>query len=417
MWYATYMFTSDFFAGNRERLCQLFTGTAPIVITAHGSLQRGSDEAYPFQQDTNFWYLTGINDPDVILVLDKGREYLIVPAISDVQEIFDGGVDTDELSRISGIKTIYQAKEGWKQLESRIKRVQHVATLAPPAPYIDVWGMYTNPSRANLAKRLKAINEDIELLDLRTHLGRMRMVKQPVEIEALQQAIDITIDTLKEVTKPAKLSKYSYEYELEADITQGFRKRGAGGLAGHAFTPIVASGKRACTMHNVENNGALASDQLIVLDVGADYNQYSADITRTVVSGEPSRRQRAIHEAVLAVQEYGFSLLKPGVLLRDFEEQIVAYMGEKLRELGLIKTVDEENVRKYFPHATSHFLGLNTHDAGDYQRPLELGVVITVEPGIYVPEEGIGVRIEDDVVITEDGIRILTDRLPRKLAS
>lgn len=409
------MFTSDFFAGNRERLRQLFTGTAPIVITAHGSLQRGSDEAYPFQQDANFWYLTGINEPDVILVMDKGKEYLITPAMSDVQQIFDGGLNATDLTRISGIATVYQEKEGWKHLESRIKRVQHVATLAPPAPYIDVWGMYTNPARATLVKRLRGVNGELELLDLRQHLSRMRMVKQEQEITALQQAIDITIDTLKDVTKPTKLAKYAYEYELEADITQGFRKRGASGLAGHAFTPIVASGKRACTMHNVSNNGELASDQLIVIDVGADFNQYSADITRTVISGEPTRRQRAVHEAVLAVQEYGFSLLKPGVLMQEFEEKIVTYMGEKLRELGLIKTITEESVRTYFPHATSHFLGLNTHDAGDYQRPLEPGVVLTVEPGIYIPEEGIGIRIEDDVLITNDGIKILTDRLPRTL--
>ena len=138
-------------------------------------------------------------------------------------------------------------------------------------------------------------------------------------------------------------------------------------------------------------------------------------MSRTVMSGEPSRRQRAVYEAVLAVQEYGFSLLKPGVIFREFEEQIVAFMGEKLRELGLIKTITDENVRKYFPHATSHYLGLNTHDVGDYDRPLEPGVVMTVEPGIYIPEEGIGIRIEDDVLITESGIKNLTERLPRNM--
>ncbi|MGF7229445.1 MAG: aminopeptidase P N-terminal domain-containing protein [Candidatus Saccharibacteria bacterium] len=409
------MFTSDFFAGNRERLRQLFTGTAPIVITAHGSLQRGSDEAYPFQQDTNFWYLTGLNDPDLILVMDKGREYIITPQLSRVQEIFDGSTDVNEMTRISGIATIYPEKEGLKQLEARIKRVQHVATLAAPAPYIDVWGMYTNPARAGLAKRLRAINAEIELLDLRPHLSRMRMIKQEPELAALQQAIDITIDTLKEVTKPKQLAKYAYEYELEADITRGFRSRGAGGLNGHAFTPIVAGGPRACTMHHVQNDGALASDELIVLDVGADFGQYSADITRTVIAGEPTRRQRAVHEAVLSVQQFGFSLLKPGVVFEEYEQQIVKYMGEKLRELGLIKSITDESVRTYFPHATSHFLGLNTHDAGDYERSLEPGVVMTVEPGIYIPEEGIGIRIEDDVLITATGITILTNRLPRNL--
>lgn len=410
------MFTSDFFAGNRERLRNLFTGTAPIVITAHGSLQRASDEAYPFQQDANFWYLTGLKEPDYILVLDKQKEYLIAPELSQVQETFDGTTSADEITRISGITDIASHKDGWRRLETRLKKVQNVATLAAPAPYIDVWGLYTNPARAVLTQRLRDIHANIELLDLRSHLARMRMIKQPQELEALQRAIDITIETLTEVTRPAHLAKYAYEYEIEADITRGFRRRGATGLAGHAFTPIVAGGPRACTMHHVANDGALASDELIVLDVGADFGQYSADITRTVMSGTPSRRQRAVHEAVLAVQEHAFSLLKPGILLREYEEAVVAYMGEKLRELGLIKSITEESVRQFFPHATSHFLGINTHDAGDYDRPLEPGIVMTVEPGIYIPDEGIGVRIEDDVLITEDGIRILTDKLPRQLA-
>lgn len=409
------MFTSDFFAGNRERLRQLFTGTAPIVLTANGSLQRASDEAYPFQQDANFWYLTGINEPGYILVIDKDKEYLIAPERSHVQETFDGAISTEDVAQRSGIATIVSYKEGWHRLENRLRKVQHVATLAAPASYIDVWGMHTNPARAVLVKQLRAINADVELLDLRTHLARMRMIKQPQELAALQQAIDITIDTLKEVTRPSHLAKYAYEYEIEADITRGFRRRGATGLAGHAFTPIVAGGKRACTMHHVANDGALASDELIVLDVGADFSQYSADITRTVISGTPTRRQRTVHEAVLAVQEHAFSLLKPGVMLREYEEAVVAFMGEKLRELGLIKSITEESVREFFPHATSHFLGLNTHDAGDYDRPLEAGVVMTVEPGIYIQDEGIGVRIEDDILITEDGIRILTDRLPRHL--
>lgn len=409
------MFDSSFFAGNRERLRQLFTGTAPIVMTANGLVQRGSDEAYPFQQDTHFWYLTGISEPDVVLVMDKGKEFLIVPGRSDAREAFDGALDFTELSRRSGITTILSEKEGWKQLDGRIKRVQHVATLAAAPQYIESWGLYTNPARQTLIKRLKEVNPSIELLDLRMHIARMRMVKQQVELEALQKAIDITIDTIKDVTKPKQLSRYAYEYELEADITQGFRKRGATGLLGHAFTPIVASGQHACTMHHVNNDGQLASDELIILDVGASFEGYSADISRTVMSGEPSRRQRAVYEAVLAVQEYGFSLLKPGVIFREFEEQIVAFMGEKLRELGLIKTITDENVRKYFPHATSHYLGLNTHDVGDYDRPLELGVVMTVEPGIYIPEEGIGIRIEDDVLITESGIKNLTERLPRNM--
>ncbi len=406
-------FGSDFFVANRERLRQLFTGTAPIVITANGLLQRSSDGVYPFHQDRSFWYLTGVNEPDVVLVMDKSKEYLIVPARESVREAFDGAVDAQGLSRVSGVQTILGDKEGWKQLEARLKKVQHVATLAANPPYIDSWGIYSNPARAALAKRLKEVNSALELLDLRQHLAKMRIVKQPQEIAAIQAAIDITIDTLKDVTRVATLAKYAFEYEIEADITRGFRKRGA---SGHAFEPIVAGGKRACTLHNVANNHALASDELVVLDIGASVQNYAADITRTVsLNGKPSHRQEQIYAAVAEVQDYALGLLKPGVILKEYEKQVEQFMGEKLRELGLIKTISKETVRQYFPHATSHFMGLDVHDVGDYEHPLEPNMVITVEPGIYVPEEGIGVRLEDDIIITQDGNEVLSKRIPREI--
>ena len=407
------MFGSDFFAGNRERLRQLFTGTAPIVITANGLLQQATSEPYRFRQDGSFWYLTGIDEPDIILVMDKGREYLIVPGREASREAFDGAIQFEELTRRSGIAEVLREKEGWKHLESRVKKVRHIATLAANPPYIEGLGMYANPSRAMLIKQLKDINSDMELLDLRQHVSRMRMVKQPAELEVLQAAIDVTLDTLKEVTRPNRLAKYAYEYEVEADITRGFRRRGADG---HAFWPIVAGGGRACTLHNINNNAALASDELLTIDVGASVGHYCADITRTIALGaRPSRRQQSVHEAVEQAQDYAYSLLKPGVMLRDYEKQMEQFVGEKLRELGLIKSIEHDQVRRYFPHATTHFLGIDVHDSGDYDHPLEPGVVITVEPGIYIPEEGIGVRIEDDVLITANGCEILSQKLPREL--
>lgn len=406
-------FDSSFFAGNRERLRQLFTGTAPIVITANGLMQRAMDDAFPFYQDRSFWYLTGVNEPGVTLVMDKGKEYLIVPQREAVREKFDGAIDLDVLRRTSGIQTIVSEKEGWKQLSVRLKKVQHVATLGANPRYIDFLGMYTNPARAELLQRIKDINPAVEPLDLRIHLSRMRMIKQPAELAAIQQAIDITLDTLKEITRPRQLAKYAHEYEIEADLTRGFRRCGADG---HAFSPIVASGERACVLHSVSNNAPLASGDLVVLDVGAQMHMYASDITRTVVLGErASRRQEQVHQAVQEAQDYACSLLRPGVLLREYEKQMETFVGEKLRELGLIKTIDHDNVRKYFPHATSHFLGLDTHDAGDYEHPLESGVVLTVEPGIYIPEESIGVRIEDDILITPEGNANLSAQLSRSL--
>jgi Xaa-Pro aminopeptidase len=380
-------------------------------------MQQASDEPYPFHQDRNFWYLTGIDEPGIVLVMDKGKEYLIVPPREVVREQFDGAIDFGDLTRISGIKTVLFEKEGWRQLEPRLKKVQHIATLGANPRFIDFLGMYTNPARADMIQRIKEVNPDIELLDLRTHLSRMRMVKQAIEIEAIQRAVDINVETIKEVTRTKQLARYAFEYEIEADITRGFRRRGASGLMGHSFAPIVASGDRTCTMHHIRNDAALVSGELLILDLGVQCGMYASDIARTfVLGGNPTRRQQAVFDAVLEAQEYAKSLLKPGVVVRQYEKQMEEFVGEKLRELGLIKTIDSEAVRRFFPHATSHFLGLDTHDAGDYDHPLEPGVVLVTEPGIYIPEESIGVRIEDDLLITAEGNEVLSHRLPRVLA-
>lgn len=406
------IFDGEFFSGNRARLKELFSGTAPIIITANGQLQRSGDTTYPFQQDSNFWYLTGIDDPDVVLVMDKGREYLIAPFRDEKRATFDGEITTQDLTRVSGIDTVFDEKEGWKQLGGRLDKVKHAATISAPPKYLSNYGFYTNPARANLIKKLKEHNNTIELLDISEHLVRLRMIKQPQELEAIRKAISITSDSLKQAVKPAKLAKYAYEYEIEAEIIRGFRKRGA---KGHAFDPIVAAGKNATTIHYLENNARLASDELVVIDIGAEYDHYAADITRTIALSAVSRRQQQIIDAVAEVQEYGFSQLRPGIIMKDFESKIEQFMGEKLRELGLIKTIDSDSVRKYYPHAVSHHLGLNVHDVADYSRPLEPNMVITVEPGIYIPEESIGVRIEDDVMITDSGIEILSRVLPTRI--
>lgn len=407
-------FTSEFFAGNRRRLRELFTGTAPIVLTANGLLQRSADEAYPFKQDASFWYLTGIDEPDVLLVMDKDKEYLIVPGRESVRVIFEGAVDEAELKRISGIDTVYDEEQGWKQLGTRLKKAKHLATLAAAPAYMQRLGMYSNPARRRLLKQVKAWNEAVELLDISQHVARLRMVKQPEEIAAIQGAIGVTAQGIKMLRRNLKRGAYGYEYELEADLFRHFRKAG---LRGHGFDPVVASGLRACTMHNNGNEGKLSSDELVLFDVGAEYDHYTADLARTVsVSGSPSRRQQAVHEAVLEVQAYAFSLLKPGVLFKEYEEAVEQFMGEKLRELGLIKTIEHDVVRKFYPHATSHFLGLNAHDAGLYDRPMEAGMVLAVEPGIYIPAESIGVRVEDDALITPEGNRVLSSHLGRELA-
>jgi Xaa-Pro aminopeptidase len=270
--------------------------------------------------------------------------------------------------------------------------------------------MFVNPARARLIKKLRAENNGLDLLDLRQHMTRLRMVKQAPEISAIQQAIDLTVKGFAQVKR--SIGSYENEYEIEARLTGLFKKNGRD----HAYQPIIAAGGNACTLHYVANSGRITPQDMVLIDVGADVNGYAADISRTyAANNEPSKRQTQVWKAVIEVQDFAMSLLKPGTLIPEYEKKVEAFMGEKLRELGLIKTIDHDTVRKYYPHATSHFLGLDVHDAADYQRALEADMILTVEPGIYIPEEQIGVRIEDDVLITDEGLRNLSEKLPREL--
>lgn len=402
-------FTSSFFAGNRRRLRES-VGGGLIVVPANGLLQRSSiDGSFLFHQDADFWYLTGIDDPDILLVMDGGKEYLIVPDRPAIREAFDGAVNHGPLSRRSGIKEVLDARSGWERLGRRLKKTGSVYTPAGHK-YTERHGIYPNPARGVLAARMRAAGDRPKFNDISLNLARLRMIKQPPELKAIQAAVDITVASIKDALKPDMRRKYGYEYELEAEITAGFRRRGADG---HSFEPIVAGGKRACTLHNVANDSRLERGELVVMDVGAEVEHYAADITRTVSLGRPTKRQREVHAAVLEVQKFALGLLKPGIKLADYEKQVREHMGEKLLGLGLIRTNTPKDVARFYPHGTSHYIGLYVHDDGDHHRPLEPGVVVSCEPGIYIPREGIGVRIEDDVLITEDGNKVLTAKLAR----
>lgn len=407
------LFSSDFFVQNRQRLRTSLADDRPVVMTANGLLQRGADSAYQFSQDANFWYLTGIEEPDVTLVMDGDREFLIAPTREATRETFDGAIDAASLAARSGITDIQDEINGWNRLDGLLTGRPAVATLASAPMYIAELGMYANPARARLLKRLHKHVAELEVVDVRPEIARLRMRKQPPELAAIQTAIDITSETLNQLLTAAKLSRYGYEYHLEADITRGFR---VGGASGHAFEPIVAGGQRACTLHNVANTAPLAKGELVVCDVGAEVSHYAADITRTVSKGKPTARQQVVYQAVLESQQFALELLKPGIQLRSYEQKVAKFVGRQLKQLGLIKTLDHDAIRKYFPHATSHFMGLNVHDVGDYEQPLPAGVVITCEPGIYIPEEGIGVRLEDDVLITPQGNQVLSTGCHKELA-
>jgi Xaa-Pro aminopeptidase len=402
-------FTSEFFGGNRKRLLDA-ANSELIVISANGLLQRTSDTTFPFRQDSNFWYLTGIDEPDYILVCAKSETFLIMPRRAEHRDLWDGAVDLKALEATSGIQEILDHHAGWNKLDHLVKQSKKIHTITPAEAYFDSFGFYANPARAALLTALKK-HRAAELIDIRKPIAHMRQVKQPLEILALQHAIDITADTLTEIR--SRLEKYKSEYELVADITAGYIKRGA---MGHAYQPIVASGVNAATIHYMKCNDVLAKNSLLLLDVGAEYSNYSADISRTWALAKPSERQKAIFEAVASVQRSAFKLLKPGVKFREYEQQVDELMAKELKALGLLSDInDKKKLKKYYPHLASHFLGLDTHDAADYELPLEPGMVLTVEPGIYIPAEEIGVRIEDNVLVTKNGIQVLSASLPSTL--
>jgi Xaa-Pro aminopeptidase len=405
-------FTADFFIGNRSSL-RNSVNNFPIVIAANGLLQRSGDDTYAFEQDANFWYLTGLDNPDLVLVIDEEKDYLLVPKVDSVMQIFNGAVTAEELTARSGIEIILDERSGWKILSSRLAESSNVSTLLAAPAYISFYGMYTNPARARLIKKLKRLNPKHELLDVRKQLAELRTTKQPAELMAMQRAIDITVEAIEKVSQKFKSGKYKYAYEIEADLTHEFRLSGS---SGHAFAPIVAVGAGACTIHNLKNDAALLANEFVLLDIGAQVEHYPADISRTMIINKPSKRQQAIYDAVIKVQNYAYSILKPGASIRSYELKVESFMGECLLELGIIKEANRETIRSFFPHATFHFVGLNVHDVGDYRAPLQPGAVLAVEPGIYVPEEGIGVRVEDNVLITEDGINVLTTSLPSTLS-
>jgi Xaa-Pro aminopeptidase len=402
--------TAAFFSSNRAKLRDTFGGKAPIVIASNGLMQKSADGAYPFTQDSNFWYLTGMNTPNLILVLDGSKEYIIAPEENAMQDIFHGATDRAALEKTSGIKSWYGQKEGWERLGTKLKKSKHVATIKPAPAFIGSLGMYVNPARAGLLVKIQSYNQKVDLIDLRTQLASLRVVKQPEEIEMIKQAFDQTVEMFSVISK--KWAKVSNEQDLMAEL-EYWR---VVNKSEFAYDPIIASGKNGLTLHYHSNNAPIDKKGFLLLDIGARAGGYCADITRSVVK-QPTKRQQAVYDAVLAVHEFACSLLKPGTDLVTYEEAVLQFMGEKLRELGLIRTINKETVREFYPHATSHFLGIDTHDAGDHTSPLAIGSVLTVEPGIYIKEENIAIRLEDMLLITEDGNQILSANLIKKVDS
>jgi len=363
-----------------------------------------------FSQDNNFLYFTGLNIPNAILLLIKNadamQEMLFIERGIPEREVWDGKKMTkEEAQEISEIKRVLYLDEYdatlsmWCPLINKIHANIGYVALDQPLNYA-LFRM--EPLRVRFPQILFA--------DITPLITPLRKVKDAWEIEQLQKAIDITGTGILDIIQQARASMY--EYELEAMLFYRMQRSGAHHWG---FAPIIASGINAATLHYGQNNCQIEEGQLVLMDVGAAYNNYSADITRCFpISESFSERQKQIYQLVLNAQKEIIEMIKPGVTLMDLQVKTRELLAESALEIELIKDLDE--ITKYYMHGVSHFLGLDTHDLGGRNAVLDVGNVITVEPGIYIPEENLGVRIEDDVLVTEDGHYVLSHNIPKEIS-
>jgi Xaa-Pro aminopeptidase len=399
----------NLFVTNRQRfMAELKGGVA--VLGAYAGMQRSNDMSFAFEQEANFWWLTGVEAADWWVIVDAGRgkSWLVAPRVSEMHQIFDGSLSETDALKTSGVDGVVSREDAKSMLRDMAKKHSVVHALGEP-PYVDHYDFMLNPAPKKLFEQLARTFNSVQ--DCCKTLAKLRAIKQPAEITRIKKAIKLTAEAFEHVKSLADAAQY--EYEIEAEFSYFFRSRGA---SGHAYDPIVAGGKNACTLHYVENNARLKPCELLLLDIGARVDGYAADITRTYSIGEPTKRQIEVHAAVAAAQSEIFRLLKPGLPVEQYQNDVDKIMSRALKDLGLLRGQgDESTYRTYFPHAVSHGLGVDVHDSLGSPRTLQPGMVLTVEPGIYIPEEKIGVRIEDDILITEKGASNLSARLSTDL--
>ncbi len=418
------------YQGRRAKLAAAMRGGVAVLPTAP-ERTRTRDSHYPYRFDSYFYYLTGFREPDAVLVIlagENARSILFCRDRDPEREIWDGFRYGPERARAAfGVDEAHPIGDLDKLAPDFLadRGAVHTPLGADPAWDVRITG-WINQVRARARTGVVAPSE---LKDVCATLDEMRLIKGPEEIALMRRAAKITAGAHRRAMRAARPGRV--EYEIEAELLHEFRLHGA---QGPAYPPIVAGGERACVLHYVENDGALKDGELLLIDAGCELHGYAADLTRTFpVNGKFSAEQREIYQLVLAAQAAAIAAVKPGNLWEAPHRAAVKVLTQGLIDLKLIKegleqAIETETYRKFYMHRTGHWLGLDVHDVGDYKRggewrALVPGMVLTVEPGCYirggedVPARfgGIGVRIEDDVLVTEGGAEILTEGAPKSI--
>lgn len=411
------------FTRNRERLAELLEPGALVVIHSNDIYPTNADGVMPFKQNANLYYLCGIDQEDTALMLfpdasdEKDRAILFVRETTEHLRIWEGEKLTieqaSELSGITNVKLTSAFEGELKRLAIQAGRLFLETNEHPRAEA-------SAPTRND-----RFIAECKEKFPLHTHgrlaplMAALRAIKQPEEIDMMRRAIDITEAGFRRVMQ--FLRPGVGEWEVEAEFTHEFLRQRSRGFA---YEPIVANGANAVCLHYVKNNERCQDGDLVLMDIGAEWGNWNADLTRVLpVSGRFTERQRKVYDAVLRVFKFADQQLRPGVLLKDYTRAVYDCMAEELALLDLLSSEEmnrrtedmelaKDPVRKYFMHGVSHPLGLDVHDVFPPNAPVQPGMVFTIEPGIYIAEEGLGIRLENNFLVGEDGNEDLCAKVP-----
>ncbi|WP_421803730.1 aminopeptidase P family protein [Flagellimonas sp.] len=401
---------SHLFIKNRKKFVAQMRPKSIAVFNSNDIYPIGADSTLPFEQDRDLFYLSGADQEETILLLfpdamdAKHREILFVRETNDHIAVWEGAKLTKEkATEVSGIETVYWLTEFDKIFFDLMTEADTI--------YFNTNEHYrqaveTQTREDRFIEKVKKEYPAHQWAKSNSILQNIRGIKEPEEIELMQRACDITEKGFRRVLEFVKPGVW--EHEIEAEYLHEFIRNRSKGFA---YSPIIASGNNANVLHYLENNKQVKDGDMILMDLAAEYANYSSDMTRTIpVNGRFTARQKEVYSAVLRVKDEATKMLVPGTLWAEYHKEVGKLMTSELIGLGLLDKADVQNenpdwpaYKKYFMHGTSHHIGLNTHDYGELKKPMKANMVFTVEPGIYIPAEGMGIRLEDDVVIQEKG--------------
>jgi len=407
------------FKQNRERFRKLMLPSSIAIFVSNDEMPSNGDAVYPFKQNSDLYWLTGIVQEDSMLVLfpdhpdPKYREVLVLVRPNELKEKWDGKrLRAEEGKSVSGINTVIWLDTADALLQGWIHLAKNI--------YL---GSNENDRKSSLipTRQYRFIDESKKKYPLHQYeraapiLKELRSVKTAEEAEVVQKAIDITHEAFNRVMKFIRPGVF--EYEVEAEILYSFLSQRA---TGPAYGSIIASGGNACILHYVSNNQECKDGEIILMDFGAEYGGYNADLTRSIpVNGKFSKRQKEVYNACLHLHQFAKSLLKPGTIINEYHQQVGREADKVFQKIGLLSKSDIKNSTpenpaywKYLYHGISHHLGVDVHDLGTRTEPLRAGMLLTVEPGIYIEEEKLGIRIENNVWLTKNGNKDLMKNIP-----